>query len=672
MSGAQMKASLQLTLQDELTGGLLKLRDVLDQLRGLAKSLNLDGLKNAAREMRGAAADLSPLKAGLAGVRTEATEAAAAISAIKGATSGLGALTVYGGGGGGGGSGGGGFSGPGAPLLLGGPEGDGRIPLNFTPEGDARFNEERRGSGGHGKVDPTGGIVAGGALFESTRSYARFEQLLRQIAITEHLSGAAVGVEEARLTKMFNVDALHTGQTSESIATAYFDLLGQGIKRALLDKTIGIHSEAATAYGIDAETLGKPVGALLSNLGIDQDSLPGVLAAMATAAKAGRFKVADFAAELPNLTGPAAAIGIKGRAGADEIFAAMETIMKNTGLAGSGAASFLDLLSYEFSAREDKSFAKYAHVSLPKYLRDAEKHGVNPLDAFLKLISHLLKGKTPVEQETLLAHLVTNQQARQGVLALVQHPDSFRGLQGTLDQVNAGVLNTDFVTAAQGAQVQLAKLNENLEQTNRTFGQNFLPVMSIAASLLHPFNAGLAYMNANFPTATHWVLGLAGGLLGLVAVLSALHFAFGLLKSGFGMLFGAKGLLGLAIANPEISITVALVAALAGGAYLIYRNWGTIGPWFHGLISGLKQDWMDFEKWFETSLLGEAVLKLEHLPQLLGLAHPAGPVPGGAAAITGTIHVSVDAAGHARVAAQSHHPGLAMVVGSVGNTTRRP
>lgn len=46
------------------------------------------------------------------------------------------------------------------------------------------------------------------------------------------------------------------------------------------------------------------------------------------------------------------------------------------------------------------------------------------------------------------------------------------------------------------------------------------------------------------------------------------------------------------LANPITWIVLAIVAAvalLAGGVYLIYKNWGTIGPWFAGVWAKVKE-----------------------------------------------------------------------------------
>jgi hypothetical protein len=68
----------------------------------------------------------------------------------------------------------------------------------------------------------------------------------------------------------------------------------------------------------------------------------------------------------------------------------------------------------------------------------------------------------------------------------------------------------------------------------------------------------------------------------------------GLMIAGRGFLsFGAMaaraGL--MLLANPITWIVLGIVAAvalLAGAAYLIYRNWGTIGPWLSGIWQGIE------------------------------------------------------------------------------------
>lgn len=101
-------------------------------------------------------------------------------------------------------------------------------------------------------------------------------------------------------------------------------------------------------------------------------------------------------------------------------------------------------------------------------------------------------------------------------------------------------------------------------------------------------------------------LGYTVALLGLVRLatmpLTGAWRIFNLLAKGLGTAVGfvINALLGLArvlfivgramLANPILAV----IAAIAGAAYLIYRNWDTVGPWFRRLWDNVAQYFSGF------------------------------------------------------------------------------
>lgn len=143
------------------------------------------------------------------------------------------------------------------------------------------------------------------------------------------------------------------------------------------------------------------------------------------------------------------------------------------------------------------------------------------------------------------------------------------------------------------------------------FGTVFLPQIQAGAFWLRDLAGAVRGFAAEHPGAIR-VVGalaavLAAGLLifgGLALAVSAILGPFALLQltlTQTGLLFAPviAGLTGTGAAAGGAAIgvnallwpvllVVAAVAALAAGAYLIYRNWGTIGPWLGKLWNGIK------------------------------------------------------------------------------------
>lgn len=100
-------------------------------------------------------------------------------------------------------------------------------------------------------------------------------------------------------------------------------------------------------------------------------------------------------------------------------------------------------------------------------------------------------------------------------------------------------------------------------------------------------------------------LGAAGGILGRVgAALARLRTflpSFATLASGARLAGQAIMWLGRALLMNPIGL---LVAAIAGGAYLIYKNWATIKPMLVGFWNSVKAAWNSFKTWVSGMITG--------------------------------------------------------------------
>lgn len=187
----------------------------------------------------------------------------------------------------------------------------------------------------------------------------------------------------------------------------------------------------------------------------------------------------------------------------------------------------------------------------------------------------------------------------------------------------AGSMQREFEARAATTSnaVQLAK--QGLNAVAVEIGTNFLPAIQAGSRFLGQMTSGIRAFSVEHPGAVKaagMLLAIvAGGLIvfgGLAMAVAAVLGPFALLQltlTQTAILFGplgasirgvASGALpllgrGLAIArtamlgfnlallaNPITWIIVGVVA-LAAAAFLIYRNWGRIGPWLSGLWSGL-------------------------------------------------------------------------------------
>lgn len=95
-------------------------------------------------------------------------------------------------------------------------------------------------------------------------------------------------------------------------------------------------------------------------------------------------------------------------------------------------------------------------------------------------------------------------------------------------------------------------------------------------------------------------IGIGGKAIALFAQLnnfSRLGAAFRLLLTPIGLVTKSFITMGIAFMSTPLGWVVATIAAIAAGAYLIYRNWDKIGPWFKNIWAKTKQIFADFWNW---------------------------------------------------------------------------
>jgi hypothetical protein len=91
-----------------------------------------------------------------------------------------------------------------------------------------------------------------------------------------------------------------------------------------------------------------------------------------------------------------------------------------------------------------------------------------------------------------------------------------------------------------------------------------------------------------------------GGWKNLSYILAGIAFAPTLISTAAGLVQIATGLAALTTALMANPITLA-IAAIAGGVYLIYRNWDSVGPYFKRIWAGIKTAVSTVWDWFKTA-----------------------------------------------------------------------
>lgn len=247
------------------------------------------------------------------------------------------------------------------------------------------------------------------------------------------------------------------------------------------------------------------------------------------------------------------------------------------------------------------------------------KDAQGAISSFIEKVKKMPKDK----QYPLLAKVFGKQYA-DDVLLLAQNTGEYNRQLGLLQETDAngnlkyiGSMQREFENRSNTTENKLTKLKSSLAEIATKIGNAFLPVITSFVENITPVIYSITEWVETNPQLMEWVLTIGGGIGAVVGGLLTLHSAFSFvtagllpflklgkflggflgnflfsaiskLSLGFGYLIGyiAKGamMFGKAIFMMSRALLTnpigLLIAGIAVAAYLIYDNWGKIGPWF--------------------------------------------------------------------------------------------
>ncbi|WP_322009212.1 hypothetical protein [Paraburkholderia sp. J12] len=259
---------------------------------------------------------------------------------------------------------------------------------------------------------------------------------------------------------------------------------------------------------------------------------------------------------------------------------------------------------------DNQLFLKDPQAWVDKYLIPlAERQGVDMNDP-----AQIAKFANSIASNTNAANIVTQRMRFSKSIAKDQHNvDIANGVDasdkanqastaGKMDNARArlddaqsragAVLLPMFATAMEKGANALERLNGFMERNPRLTKAVVVGVAGIGASL-----AVIAPILGTVGAS----LGAYAGYALLVAKLEAATGksigVFKLLGATFRMVGGAAMAMGrLMMTNPVLAI----VGLIAGAAFLIWKNWDTLGPLFGKLWKGIRDDFQETLDWFES------------------------------------------------------------------------
>nr|WP_255569583.1 phage tail tape measure protein [Neoroseomonas alba] len=423
---------------------------------------------------------------------------------------------------------------------------------------------------------------------------AAFEDTLRQNAITAGETGAAVEEMIQRTRVAYERLARETGQRSRDIAAAAASLVAAGLDDSTIQALLPTISRVATGTGATLEDLAQTALQLRTQLGLTAEQMPQAFASLIQAGRDGNFELRDMAREFPAILAAARALGMQGPNALTSLAAALQVARQAAGSSSEAANNVLNALQKLASPEVVNNFRDIG-VNLEGVMQDAARRGINPLEALVQKLRERTGGNLFRLQE-----IFGDRQALMGLLPLIQETERYLRIRDNARRASTRVIDEGFEDRMRGAQKQLDRTSELLEQLHRRF-------LLVAGTALKPFNDALDRLftwidqiDAAYPGLIDEVAAWAAGLLAAAAAIGIIGQVFSFLGAGLAVILGPLQLVfgGLiAIIGVKLALFLGVIALVAGAAYLLWRYWDRIGPFFRDLWANIPAYFRAFVDW---------------------------------------------------------------------------
>lgn len=402
--------------------------------------------------------------------------------------------------------------------------------------------------------------------------------------------------ETDRLGQSIITMAANARQLPEDVRAGLDLLLAKGMGVDAASNAIGPASKLATAYKVELPDAADAAFASINNLKVASSQAAVVFDTLAAAGNEGGFEVRDMARHFPALTAQMAALGEKGVPAVADLSAALQVAMHTAGNADEAGNNIKNLLGKINAPGTINAFKKNFGIDLPAAMQKLQSEGYSAMEA----IAMITKEATGGDMKK-LGFAFEDQQARMGLLALIQNLDEYRRVR------NAALNSEGTVDAAfdqrvlRDANVSWKAFMGSVSGLAITLGTTLLPVLTSTFTQINAVMQGVsAWAQAN-PEAAGTIIKIVGALAVFKIGLGAAQFAIGgvmkpmagfhaaiMRMGGYSVVFGTLRTAALALgsgflkvgammlANPIVLVITAIVAALAFAGYMIYTHWDTI------------------------------------------------------------------------------------------------
>lgn len=479
-------------------------------------------------------------------------------------------------------------------------------------------NRERRGQL-RGKIGETAALGAAivlpaGAAVNRSSDFNYQLQVIGNTADMTKAQVAGMGLEIMRISD-------DVGKSAQTVQGALGFLVAAGMD---VDKARGVLrsvGRTSTATASEIEDVAKASFTLNDALKIEPSKMQHALDMLVQSGKEGNFEFKDMASELPVLGAGLQALKMTGSEAVATIGAALQIARKGAGNSSQAATNVENFLAKVLSPETLKK-ARKLNSDLYGVVSRAQKKGQNPFEAAIKEISRITKGG----DQKLLGELFQDMQVQNFLRPMLQNLKEYERIKKAALSAD-GVTDRDFVKMADTTRQKTDEMANAVGRASIAIGSSLEPAWARLATTITPVVRSItAFVDNNQALVGNSIL-VVGALTGIRMAVLVTGFAFTFLKggalqvvglfarlpavaamggaaltamatgvrlAGAAFMFVGKGVLWLGRALLLNPIGLA-ITAIAGGAYLVYKNWEPIKTWFTSL-------WADITGTFDKAV----------------------------------------------------------------------
>ncbi|MBR0643985.1 phage tail tape measure protein [Plastoroseomonas hellenica] len=433
-------------------------------------------------------------------------------------------------------------------------------------------------------------IGAGLNFLGPMQQAAQFEDMIRQTAITAGLSGRELERYITETRAAYERMAVAVGQRSRDLAQAGSTLVAAGFDRGQVLQAVELIGRVGTAAGANLDELAQTYFQLGRQMGISLDEMPRAFAALMQGARDGNFELRDMAREFPAILAAARALRVQGLGGVASLTAMLEMAKTVSGSSSEAANNVLNALQ-KLAAPETVRQFREIGVNIEGVMDDAVRRGINPVEAIIQKLRERTGGNLFRLQE-----LFGDRQALMGLLPLLQETARYLETRNNAANASTALIDDAFEDRMRGIHQSMVLVQERAEQLSRRFQLAFGPALVTVIGVLTSLQDAIGFLDRDFPGLVDGSISLGTSILLLLTGFSFLARGVMFVVGGLRPLASLFGVLATVVGGTAAAV-IGAVAGIAIAAFLIWRNWDQVGPWFRRLMEILRGLVRSFAAW---------------------------------------------------------------------------